>query len=177
MPNAIARLELELTPGERILWAGQPIPGIRFNAADFFLIPFSLFWLGFAIFWTVMAARITDDSTPRAIQLIFPLFGVPFILIGLYLTVGRFWQDVRLRAQTYYGITSQRIILLHPSKGVQSIDLKHISDFTVDEGRNGEGTIWFTPQNIRKFDRIAGVRQVESILRNAHDPHRAAVPG
>ena len=176
MPNAVARLELELAPGERILWAGQPIPGIRFNVADIFLIPFSLFWLGFAIFWTVMAARITDSSAPRAIQLIFPLFGVPFIVIGLYLTVGRFWQDARLRTRTYYGITSQRILFLHPTKGVQSIDLKHLSDFTVTEGRNGEGTIWFNPQNIRQFDRIADVRHVETILRTAHDSHRAAVP-
>lgn len=168
---------MELAPGERILWAGQPLPGLRFTSADIFLIPFSFAWLGFSIFWTVMAFRITDGNAPAPVKILFPLFGVPFILVGLYLAVGRFWHEARLRAQTYYGITSQRILALQPRKGFRSLDLKHLSGVTVIDGRGGEGSILFNPQNIRSFDRIPNVREVETILQTARAPHQTELAG
>ena len=176
MQSAVAKIELELAPGERILWAGQPKPGVRFTSADFFLIPFSIAWLGFSIFWMVMAIRIPDPVNAPALNVIFPLFGIPFILVGLYLTVGRFWFDARKRSRTYYSITNRRILALLPSRKseLRSLDLKNLDEFTVTEARDGSGMILFTPWNIRKFEQIPKVREVETILRNAHNQERSS---
>jgi hypothetical protein len=176
--SAVARIEQELAPGERVLWTGQPRQGVRFRAADIFLIPFSIAWLGFAIFWTTMATRITRPAGVPALNVIFPLFGIPFILMGIYLTVGRFWLDARRRARTFYAITTYRIFALNPSRngGTRSLDLKHLDEFTVTENRDRSGRIVFTPSNIRSFDEVPNIREVEAILRNAHQLRRT-VPG
>jgi hypothetical protein len=73
-----------LEPGERVLWSGRPAPGLTFRPADGFLIPFSLLWCGFAIFWEASVLRI-----PGA-PFFFPLFGAVFVAAGLYFVFGRF---------------------------------------------------------------------------------------
>jgi len=48
-------LEEELRPnlssGEKLIWTGKPKTGIVFRSSDAFMIPFSLLWGGFALFW------------------------------------------------------------------------------------------------------------------------------
>ncbi len=39
-----------LLNGERVVWEGQPAGGLLLSSRDTFLIPFSLFWCGFAVF-------------------------------------------------------------------------------------------------------------------------------
>ena len=45
------RLQKELLSGEHVLWAGKPNRRIVFHRSDLGMIPFSLFWAGFSIFW------------------------------------------------------------------------------------------------------------------------------
>jgi hypothetical protein len=131
-------LESQLVPGEWLLWSGQPSQGFLLRAADAYLIPFSLLWAGFAVFWEVRVFS-TDLS------FIFMLWGVPFILVGLYITVGRFFIDARQRSKTYYGVTNERLIIVSGllSRKVESLNLRALKDISLNEKSNGGGTITF----------------------------------
>src|ERR1043165_109328 len=83
-----------LQPGEQLLWTGRPKGGVLFRKSDIFVIPFSILWGGFAIFWEIMAA-----SGP----FFFWLWGIPFVIVGLYLMIGRFFYDAKKREATVYG--------------------------------------------------------------------------
>jgi hypothetical protein len=146
--DAQMTIQQELDPGERLLWAGMPKQGTIFRGSDVFMIPFSLLWGGFAIFWETMALQIPSEE-PGAIGFVFPLFGIPFVLIGLYMIIGRFFYDAKKRAKTFYGLTDQRALIVSDlfSKSVKSLNLKTMSDVSLSEKPNGHGTIVFGQEN------------------------------
>ena len=77
----------DLLKDEKILWAGQPDTKVLFALADFFLVPFSFLWGCFAIFWkatTLYAATASPKTDGAAFVWTFPIFGIPFVLVGLY---------------------------------------------------------------------------------------------
>lgn len=165
-------LQQHLDHGERLIWTGQPRKGIIFRPSDMFLIPFSMTWCGFSIFWVIMAAKGS---------IFFAMFGIPFVLIGLVLVFGRFIIDAKQRQYTYYGITNNRIIIKSGvyKKSIKSLDIKSLSDIEYIEKGDGSGTINLGPKNpmmmwgngmnwwpgvleIPSFDLIEDVRKVYS---------------
>jgi hypothetical protein len=147
-----SQINRELGRDETLLWTGQPQQGIVFRASDAFLIPFSLLWGGFAIFWEVSviyAMFLSGKKPPLPISIIFPLFGMAFVLAGLYFIFGRFIVDAKHRAGTYYGVTNQRIIIISGSirRKVKSINLRTLNDLSLSEKANGKGTITFGQPN------------------------------
>jgi len=138
----------ELDSGEDLLWAGRPQQGIVFRSADIFMVPFSLFWGGFAIFWEIMALRIPREKS-GPVGIVFPLFGLPFVIVGLYLIFGRFLVDARQRKKTYYGLTNQRVIIVSGlfARRVKSLTLRTLTDVSLSERADMRGTITFGPEH------------------------------
>lgn len=90
-----------LDPGEKLLWSGQPKQGLRFQAADVFMIPFSLMWGGFAFFWEASVLGFGRTTAhPKPMPIFMAIWGIPFVLIGLHMIVGRFFYDAALRKRT-----------------------------------------------------------------------------
>lgn len=139
MENNLTQL---LDPGERLLWSGKPRSGIRLRAQDAYLIPFSILWCGFAIFWEF---SVIDTGAP----FFFKLWGIPFVCVGLFFVFGRFFLDAYNRAQTTYGVTNERIIIVSGifSQQTKSLQLRTLSDVSLSQRGDGSGTITFGPSH------------------------------
>lgn len=61
MNDARNRLRPLLRPGEQLRWVGQPDPQVHFAPADLYLVPFSLLWCGFVIFWEWQAVTSSES--------------------------------------------------------------------------------------------------------------------
>lgn len=132
-----------MAPGERALWWGRPRQGVVLRGSDAFLIPFSLLWCGFAIFWEASVA--SSGKAPG----FFVLWGMPFVAIGLYMVIGRFFAEALQRSRTYYALTPDRVLIVAGvfSRTIKSLSLDTLSDLTLTEGRGGKGSITFGPQS------------------------------
>jgi hypothetical protein len=169
----------ELGPGEKLLWAGRPPRGLLLRPSDLHQIPFSIMWGGFAIFWE---ASVVVMGAP----FFFALWGVPFVLVGLYIMAGRFRVDAWQRERTFYGVTSERAIILSVAFGrsVKSLNLDTLTDMTLTERSDGRGTITFGPcppwggwhssgwpgsgrQSALGFEMPSEARQVYEVILNA----------
>ena len=142
----------ELMATERLLWAGRPRQGVCLRFADLYLIPFSLVWGGFAIFWEFAALKALfgmNGPPDLATAIIFPLFGLPFVVVGLYLIFGRFLVDAKIRAKTYYGLTDERAFVVTGlfNRKVRSVDLRTATNLSLSERADGSGTIYFGPRH------------------------------
>jgi Bacterial PH domain len=135
----------ELHPDERIVWTGRPDPKALLGPGDLFLIPFSVFWLGFAVVWEagVIASRGGSDGAPWFAV----LWGLPFIGAGLYFMLGRFVVKRVWRRRTAYAVTTERIMIRSswPRLQTRTIRLRDIPSVEVTMGRRGLGTIAFGP--------------------------------
>lgn len=94
-----------LDDGETLLWEGSPTEQLfLLGQADAMLIPFSLVWGGFALFWNLSAWGM-------GAPFFFKLFGLPFLVIGAYMIIGRFFVDQHIRRNTVYALSDRRAFI------------------------------------------------------------------
>ena len=138
-------LAQRLLDGEKIFWSGRPRQSLLFTSRDGLLIPFSLLWGGFVIFWE---ASVLRGHAPT----FFALWGIPFVLAGLYFIAGRFAVDAWMRGATSYAVTNRRILIHRagPFPKFVAISLDRLPNATLVEGANGRGTIRFGEQTPRR---------------------------
>lgn len=186
-PGSATLFAGSLDPGERVVWSGRPRQGLVLRASDIVAIPFSLLWGGFAIVWEAIALRSTFGSGPRPpgpIAWLFPLWGVPFVLIGLNLMIGRFFVDAYRRRQTQYAVTDCRALIVTRGRTTR-FDLRTIGQVDVQRHADGTGTVRFGPPNPfaanaavtpwgnaggNAFDHVADVDAAYGAIRQAQRP-------
>ena len=142
MIGPAAAIQRELGAQERLLWSGKPRAGLTLRSTDVFLIPFSLLWGGFTLFWLY---SVVMSGAPA----FFMLFGIPFALVGFHFMVGRFVVDLKQREATTYGVTNERIVILSGvlARRVKSLNLRTLTDVSLVERTDGSGTITFGAAN------------------------------
>jgi hypothetical protein len=176
-------LRPHLFPAERILWSGEPKQGVALSGRDALLIPFSLAWGGFALFWNF--GVWSSSSTGEGMDWFFRLWGLPFLIVGVYLIIGRFIHDAALRKTVVYGVTDQRVVLMGGLVWTKfsSLDIRRLPKLELTEHRDGTGTIDFegggsmprhgvgwnelTPAlgGEKRFFRISNARDVYQMIR------------
>ena len=126
-----------LDEGETLLWEGRPSRRLFIlTRADIFLIPFSLFWGGFALFWNLAAWGM-------GAPFFFRLFGMPFLLIGAYIMVGRFFIDQHIRKHTVYALTTKRAFIATSAFGRKLRDKPIRPNTSIDFKPGTEASIAF----------------------------------
>lgn len=145
LPPALDQaLRRELVTGERLLWQAQPRASLM--KAGFGIWLFAIPWTVFALFWEAMALLpwFSPSKTPEPVQwtfgIAFPIFGLPFVLIGFWML----WQPLnamRKAGSTVYGLTDRRLIRIVEASGrdVASVLLDQIGPMDRNESNDGTG--------------------------------------
>lgn len=186
LPHETAALVgAELAAGERIVWVGQPIPG-RFARKSIGIVLFGIPWTAFAIFWMVGAGMGTwsvpakgEDGGFFQIFRLFPLFGLPFVLIGIGMLSSPYWMR-RKAYRTAYVITDRRALVFDAGSWrgttIRSFEPDRLNDLRRVQNNDGSGDIIFERQWRSNSDggkqstdigflAIANVKNVEDSIR------------
>jgi hypothetical protein len=88
-----------------------------------------------------------NAARPTPVSSFMMLWGVPFVLIGQYFIWGRFIYASWKKKRTYYGVTGRRVIVVQNGwrKQVASAYIDTLPTIIKETGRNGSGTLRFTP--------------------------------
>jgi hypothetical protein len=170
-------LKSRLGPGERLIWWDQPRRGIVLRMIDFYLIPFSLVFFSFAIFYTGM--MLTFPNAPSSAR----LMGIGLVAFGIYALIGRFFHDAWRRGRLAYGLTDDRVLIATPDR-CRSLAIDNLGEINMEEFGNGEGSIafgrepffafyskswrrWTGKPSVPTLERIADADRVFAAIREA----------
>jgi hypothetical protein len=178
--SADQAIQREMESDERLLCSGMPRQGWLLRSNDIFLIPFSLMWGSFAFFWEFSV--ISMGKAP----FFFVLWGIPFVLVGIYIIIGRFFVDSYQRRRTYYGLTDRRALILSglTAREVKTLSLQNLNEMSLKEKSDGSGNIFFgslppmysmygtawpsmSKKLVPAFEMIDNVRNVYDLIKGA----------
>ncbi len=168
------RLQAELKSGESLVWVGQPDPNLYMRSGYklwFFFIP----WTAFSLFWMAGASGFQLPTFESGWSY-FPLFGLPFLLIGIGGLSSPFWLK-RKAHSIVYAVTNQRAITIEGEKSVtvKSYFPADIENLERTEHQDGSGDLILKTEHYRDSDgdrrknqhgffAIANVRRVERVI-------------
>jgi hypothetical protein len=173
-----ALVKAELDPGERVRWTGQPNPGLlsrRGVSRALFGIPFT----AFSVFWIAAASRFRMPDFSQGGFSFFPLFGIPFFLVGLFLLTSPLWMRQSAR-RTAYILTERRAITFVAGFGRaitgRSYELHRLLDIERVQNPDGSGDLIFertshtdrdgkTTSTEQGFLAVSDVKKVETLVR------------
>jgi hypothetical protein len=180
-------LRQELAPGERILWSARPDP--KRMRAVFLIWTFAIPWTLFSLFWegtalsAMIAGFVKNDSNFTWLFIIFPIFGLPFVGIGLWMMNKPFAALADAR-HTLHMLTDKRIMTLtmRGDKSLKSVEVNKCGPITRKEKPDGWGSLSIETGSHRDSDGdkvtdtfalygIPDVAKLERLLREAQQAH------
>lgn len=181
-----AILRQELDASESVQWIGRPIPRkvlIRSLGIYLFAVPwtaFSLFWESIAL--SMLFGGMTPESgpVPWGMRIVFPLFGLPFVLIGVWLMSTPFYVAHKAK-HTLYVVTSKRALIVSGGRkrNVESFPLTTLGQqIERKDSGDGSGSLYFhfrtgydsdgdRTVNKKGFEHTTDVRGAEAKLKEA----------
>ena len=183
--DAQLRAQSELQSSENLYWTGIADPAraaISALPAAVFGIPFA----GFALFWITQAYRATSHISHNSNNSfangfsVFPLFGVPFLLIGLGVILAPLWAYLK-GSSTVYAVTNQRVMIItgNGSRTVKSLTPADIVGVDYRERPDGSGDIAIQTNSIIRTNNsmsqmkvaLVGVPNVKEVARQVLNLH------
>ena len=180
----IAQREIEA--GEEILWADRPNPS-RMSTRTLPIMLFGIPFTGFAVFWIVSAYSISNVGPSfgrTGIDNFFPLFGIPFVLIGLGMLLSPLFAFHK-GTKTVYALTNRRALIIEggSSRSVKSYAFRDMENLERVERADSSGDLIFLRETRRGtkgrtytepigFFGVPDVRAVERTLRGLADSVR-----
>ena len=182
--DAQIRAQTELQPGESLYWTGIANPAraaISALPASLFGIPFA----GFALFWITQAYRATSHISNSSNSFakgfsVFPLFGVPFLLVGLGVILAPLWAYLK-GSSTVYAVTNQRVMIItgSSSRTVKSLMPADIVGVDYRERPDGSGDVAIQTNAITRSNNsisqmkvaLVGVPNVKEVARQVLNLH------
>ena len=174
-------VEGELDKEEELLWQGQPNPK-RLMLYSIPVVLFGIPWTAFALFWMWGASGFSRGGIESGPGMIFPLFGLPFVFIGLGMLSAPYWA-LRKGKGTVYVVTDKRAIIFQKGWGtkIQSIRPEKLLDITKKIRGDGSGDLIFSQCTVYSRDSsgdmrvqkvgflgVERVNEVEDILEKLH---------
>jgi hypothetical protein len=146
LPPAIrSQVETELESGERAVWMDQPIPR-KMARKTLPGVLFGIPWTAFAIFWVVMASHGVAKGGNNGPGIFFPLFGLPFVLIGFGMLSSPYWTARKARRSVYVVTDRRAILILAKTLGgftVQSFRPQQLNELQRNQNSDGSGDLIF----------------------------------
>ena len=155
--------------------------------AMLFGIPFA----GFALFWMNGAYQATSHISKRADSFskgfsVFPVFGLPFVVIGLGIVLAPLWAYLKGRS-TVYAVTNQRVMVISGG-GTRSVKSYTPADIVSVEHRerpDGSGDVVICTNSIMRSNNavskvkvallgIPNVKEVAQQVMTLHNQRPAA---
>ncbi|ADI30796.1 hypothetical protein [Methylotenera versatilis] len=151
--SLLRNLNSELRRDEVLKWVAQPISS-QLVKSSFWLWLFFIPWTAFSLFWTAGASGFHwPDWGNLGAYSLFPLFGLPFIAIGIWGLALPF--TMRRKANsTVYAITNQRLLIASFGKttNLQIFFPKDVNHLNRVEKSDGSGDLIFSHQIYRDSD-------------------------
>ncbi len=139
-------LEIKLLPDETIHWYGKPNAWAILAIGDRFLIPFSLLCGIFAFYWEYTTFNLESQIISGGpFTYLYPITGIPVILVALYLMIGRFFYKFWLKTRTTYAVSNKRLMVITQGKVRKERFqfLNHIKTILKMTDKNGAGSLTF----------------------------------
>lgn len=176
-PEVRELISLELEPGEAIVWSGMPRRAF-FTPASIGAFLFGIPWTAFAIFWTFVAGAGVWFTTGFSVFSFFPLFGLPFIIIGIGMLSSPLFVYLK-SGKTAYVVTDRRAISFEGGRStlIRSFPPEKLGNVYRREKRNGFGDVIIEFNQWRDSDgdkqteelgflRIRDAKNVERLLKD-----------